>query len=121
MNCDLAAQVDVKQIKRRVKAAFQRRKGKSKKRRMPNEPEEEDKFYLESDVIRDELKKAKDLVLIASDTRNGLAILEAVTDEFVAQGTEVCVLTISANSGVCSSNFPAAWRAKRGRLRGHAQ
>ena len=62
-------------------------KEKGKKRRR-GEDDEPTKYILQSEMIRKEVKKAKDFILLKNDNANGLNILEAVTDEFVNFGSE---------------------------------
>ena len=79
--------VDIQEVRRKIRSAFQ----KTSKRPTGfgaspiSGPE---KWSLDCDLIHEEIRKAKDLLLSQGDTQSSLTYFEAITDEFVNTGTE---------------------------------
>ncbi|KAL6062576.1 hypothetical protein QOT17_012173 [Balamuthia mandrillaris] len=85
---DFGQNVDTKSIRRKIRAAFQKIKepGDKKRRRGEDKPT---RYRLQGELIRSEMKKAKDWILVKGNNNNGLEAMEAITEEYVTVGSEV--------------------------------
>jgi hypothetical protein len=85
--------VDVQEIRRTIRAAFVKSKHQPKPTQTiqfgaPATPVAE-KYNIEFDKIRDEIKKGRDYMISQADTTSALSHFEALTDEYVTVGTEI--------------------------------
>jgi len=84
------AEVNIKAIRRKVRGAFSKIKVPGRKRKRDKKDKDQpQKYKLQGDIIRKEMKKGKDQVLINGNNEVGLEILEAVTEEFTTFASEV--------------------------------
>jgi hypothetical protein len=79
--------VDAQEVRRKIRSAFQ----KQNKRPVgfgASPASGPEKWNLDGDIVLEEIKKAKDLLLTQGDTQSSLTYLDALTDEYVNIGTE---------------------------------